>query len=331
MKSISVSELFNGHAEELALRWKAGRRGALRTLCVRQPEPPVAEGAPVDGDKGSAACSTLIGHLSLIHPSQIQVLGEHEAQYLTDLESDAYDSSVKRLFAVNPVCVILADGIQAGRKLVDEAERSGTALFESTLSGDEVVSSLAYYLARELAENVIIHGVFMEVMGAGVLITGASGVGKSELALELVNRGHRLIADDAPQFTRVAPDIVLGTCPHGLEDFLEVRGIGIINVRALFGDSAVKHEKYLRLIVNLVAMNDEELQKIDRLNGSKCKRQLLGVDIPEVTLPVTPGRNLAVLIECAARNQLMQTKGYDAVEDFISRQRAMVAENSGQG
>ena len=156
--------------------------------------------------------------------------------------------------------------------------------------------------------------------------------GKSELALELITRGHRLVADDAPEFSRIAPEIINGTCPPTLVDFLEVRGLGIINVRQLFGDSAVKSSKYLRLIIRLERLEKAELIDIDRLSGSYRMRKILEVDIPEITLPVAPGRNLAVLVECAARNHILRNSGYNSSEDFISRQaRHIGAQEPGDG
>ena len=156
-------------------------------------------------------------------------------------------------------------------------------------------------------------------MGTGVLITGDSSIGKSELALELLTRGHRLIADDATEFSRIAPDTLNGTCPEMLRDFLEVRGLGILNVRAMFGDSAIKQSRNLRLII--VLQDLEDAVKIDRLHGSRQIRVIQDVEIPEVTLPVGPGRNLAVLLEAAVRNHILISKGYDASEAFIERQK----------
>ena len=170
-----------------------------------------------------------------------------------------------------------------------------------------------------------LHGVFMDVLGMGVLIMGDSGTGKSELALELVSLGHRLIADDAPEFSRIASETISGSCPFGMNAFLEVRGLGILNVQALFGDSAIKKDKYLRLIVHLEQMTPERLRKIDRLQGDYRLRNVLGVDIPEIWLPVAPGRNLAVLLECAVRNHSLKIQGYNAADDFCEQQRQAMA------
>lgn len=168
------------------------------------------------------------------------------------------------------------------------------------------------------------HGVFLDVLGLGVLLTGESGIGKSELALGLINRGHRLVADDAVQLKRVGEDTIMGSCPELLQDFLEVRGLGILNIRVMFGDTAIKENKRLQLIVNVVEFNSQDLQNIDRLHGLYAQHNILGIDIPEVTIPVALGRNLAVLVESAVRNQVLRHTGYDACLEFASRQKQIM-------
>ena len=177
----------------------------------------------------------------------------------------------------------------------------------------------------EQPERVITkHGVFLDVLGAGVLLTGASGIGKSELALGLINRGHRLIADDAVNLHQTSHDTLIGKCPELLQDFLEVRGLGILNIRIMFGDTSIKPSKKLQLIVNIVSFDDEELKNIDRLHGMYRHCSILDIDIPEVTIPVAPGRNLAVLVESAVRNQVLINTGYNASQEFIKRQKALM-------
>jgi len=162
------------------------------------------------------------------------------------------------------------------------------------------------------------------VLGMGVLITGDAGVGKSELALALISRGHRLVADDAPEFAQVAPDILSGACPVLLRDFLEVRGLGILNVRAMFGDSAVRRKKDLHLIIHLKKMGDADLIRMDRLAGTQTLFPIQGVGVPHLTLPVTPGRNLAILVEAAVRHYTLRLRGYDAGTDFTERQARII-------
>ena len=158
----------------------------------------------------------------------------------------------------------------------------------------------------------------MEIISLGVLLTGESGLGKSELALELVTRGHRLIADDAPEFMRIAPDIIVGSCPPILRDFLEVRGLGVLNIREMYGDSSIKFSKYLRLIIHLTAIHSLSKSE-DRLASPQHTKNLLELEIPVIQLPVAPGRNLSVLAEAAVRNHLLNLKGYNAADGFIQR------------
>ncbi|HEX6614148.1 MAG TPA: HPr(Ser) kinase/phosphatase, partial [Rhodanobacteraceae bacterium] len=196
-----------------------------------------------------------------------------------------------------------------------------TPLWVSAKRGHEVLTFLQYHLARALARQVTLHGVFLEVYSIGVLITGASGTGKSELALELVTRGHRLVADDAPEFTLIAPDVIDGTCPDLLRDLLEVRGLGVLNVREMFGHTAVKPSKYLRLIVHLQPVNaGEEADAMTRLTGDTGWREVMDVKVPQITVPVAPGRNLAVLVEAAVRSHMLKSKGLDPAQVFIDRQ-----------
>jgi len=168
----------------------------------------------------------------------------------------------------------------------------------------------------------------MEVHGRGVLITGESSVGKSELALELISHGHRLIADDAPEFTRIGPDILDGRSPSLLKDFMEVRGLGILNIREMYGDNALKENKYLRLIIHLKRLNIEERALLNRLDGDHKTRSILGIDIPEIQIPVAPGRNMAVLVEAAVRNYILRSSGHDATEQLIALQKQAINEDT---
>lgn len=307
--NLTVSELVQRQRQTLALEWLAGEGGAYRAL---------------EGNAENDPSTLLVSHLNLIRPHRVQVLGTAECEYLRRLSQPAAEDVLTQLFEAQPVCVIVADGLPAAENLVRHAGRTDTPLLSSQLPSQKVVVDLQYFLAQIFAHHITIHGVFMEVMGAGILLTGESGVGKSELALELLTRGHRLIADDITEFALVAPDTLEGICPELIQDFMEVRGLGIVNVRALFGDSAVKLRKNLRLIVHLEPMQTEQVKASDRLRGLHRRRKILGVEIPEVTLPVALGRNMAVLVECTVRDHLLRLKGYDAVQDFEDLQRRMI-------
>lgn len=265
-----------------------------------------------------------VGHLNLIHPNRIQVLGPAEMNYLEQLRGDTRAEHLRRIFAAPPACLVVSDGLPVGAELSGPAEAAAVPLFSSPLADYKIISHLQYYLSNSLADRLTLHGVFMEVLGIGVLITGKSGVGKSELALELISRNHRLIADDAPEFRRTAPDILNGSCPPELSGFLEVRGLGVLDVRAMFGDSVIKPNKNLRLIIHLQQMSGEELAAIDRLQGNRQRQTILEVEVPQITLPVAPGHNLAVLVEGAVRNHILLLKGYNAAQSFIERQQRMI-------
>lgn len=312
---LTAASLFEIHGDRLGLRWEAGRQGASRAVQVDGSQ------APEDSPFGA-----WVGHLNLIHPNRIQVLGPAEMHYLDELGKNSHADTVKQLFDNRPACVVISDGLEVAQELKRMAERTATPLFSSNTPGHKIISHLQYYVSDSVADAIVLHGVFMEIMGIGVLLTGKSGVGKSELALELINRHHRLIADDAPKFRRIPPDTLNGTCPSGLSGFLEVRGIGVLNVRVMFGDSAIKSNKNLRLIIHLQRMNDEELAKIDRLQGSRQERTILEVDVPQVTLPVAPGHNLAVLAEGAVRNHILLFNGYNAAQDFVEKQQRLIRE-----
>ncbi len=234
---------------------------------------------------------------------------------------------MQKIVAQQPIALIVSKDQAVPADLREAADETETPLWVSAKRGHELLTFLQYHLARALARQVTLHGVFLEVYSIGVLITGASGTGKSELALELVTRGHRLVADDAPEFTLIAPDVIDGTCPDLLRDLLEVRGLGVLNVREMFGHTAVKPSKYLRLIVRLqpVGANEDNADAMARLTGDTGWREVLEVKVPQITVPVAPGRNLAVLVEAAVRSHMLKSKGFDPAQVFIDRQAQMVS------
>jgi HPr kinase/phosphorylase len=308
---IRVRDLHDALHERLNLAWVAGEAGAEKTLLSET----------IDASTGIIA-----GPLNYIHPNRVQVIGPAEDTYLNSLTPDSRYQALQQLFAEQPALVILVNGITGPPELVQMANDSAVALMRSPLPDSQVLDNLQYYASLFLSEKTTLHGVFLEVLGMGVLLTGDPAVGKSELALDLITRGSRLVADDAPEFTRIAPDIISGTCPALLREFLEVRGLGILNIRAMFGDSSIKRTKYMRLIVHLMRMSAEQISSMDRLSGAYTNRDVLGVSIPQVTVPVAPGRNLAVLVESAVRNHLLRLKGYDAAEVLIERQQQAILE-----
>ena len=302
---VTTNDLFVAEAGPLKLKWVAGEAGKTRLL-----EPMTAR------FPGMA----LVGHLNFVHPNRIQVLGEAEVAYLTRLDKKARAQALHDLFTCDKTsAVVVAKDRPVDADLIAAANHAGLALFSSSLPSPVVIDHLQYYLTRALAPRATVHGVYMEVMGMGVLITGESGIGKSELALELLSRDHRLIADDAVEFVRVGPDVLVGQCPTLLSDYLEVRGLGILDVRLMFGETAVRHKKKLHLIVRLESIQRQKMSKIDRLQAQQMTRTILDVEVPEVALFVGPGRNLAVLVEAATRAYILRMWGFDPLEDFMKR------------
>lgn len=334
---ITVTDLFKNHSQKLMLEWVAGQEGGKRIISPEESSlrPQNYATDELEGhNKNKSRPATiptnksLVGYLNLIHPHQIQVLGKIELNYLEGLRDISRQDAIRQLFNHQPACLMIAESQTPPTLLKRRCNEQSIPMFTTPLSSTKLTETLHYYLSNLFADVVVLHGVFMEVMAIGVLITGPSGIGKSELALELITRGHRLVADDAPQFSRIAPDIINGYCPELLTDFLEVRGLGIINVRELFGNNAIKSNKYLRLIIRLEPMDNDRLLKLDRLEGSYRTQRVLEVDIPEITVPVAPGRNLAVLVECAAHSHLLRMSGYNASQDFADRQRQLIQQTA---
>jgi HPr kinase/phosphorylase len=311
---LTAHDLFDSQATSLKLKWIAGRDGGNRLL-----EPATAK------YPGMA----LVGHLNFVHPNRVQVLGEAEVDYLKRLPRKDRAAQINALFScATTAAVVVANDAKPAPDLVRAADDTKLPLFASPLPSPVFIDRLQYHLTRALAPTITVHGVYMEVLGMGILITGESGIGKSELALELLSRNHRLIADDAVEFAQVGPDVLVGQSPGGaLSDYLEVRGLGILDVRTMFGETAVRHKKKLHLIVRMERLDKRRVRKLDRLQAQQLTRPVLGVDIPEVVLFVGPGRNLAVLVEAAVRSYILRMWGIDTLKEFMQRQQALIDRN----
>ncbi|MCE5181339.1 MAG: HPr(Ser) kinase/phosphatase [Betaproteobacteria bacterium] len=309
---ISVKHLFDETHEKLGLTWVAGLDGGTRLLAGEIIQKPTL---------------ALIGHLNFVHPNRVQVLGCAEMDYLRSLDHGALDQSINNLFSTELALIIVANNEPVPDPLFQAANRSQTPLFTSPQPSPYLMNVLNHYLTQALAESTSLHGVFLEVQGMGVLLTGESGIGKSELALELITRGHRLVADDVVDFYLVSPDTLEGRCPALLQDFMEVRGLGVLNIRALFGETAVKPKKNIKLIINLLKLSNLKISTQDRLQIEEFSETILGVEIPKVRIPVASGRNIAVMVEVAVRNHILRRRGINSTREFIERhERAMTDE-----
>ena len=312
MPRLSVQQLFDDRREKLQLTWVGGQRGASRELTQEALDRPGVG---------------LVGHLNLTHPILMQALGVSDLDYLNNQPAEARAESLNALCTGETLCIFLCDGADAPDFLIDACDQYATPLFLSQKQSRIFVNLLRPYLQRELSEITSSHGVFLDVLGFGTLITGDSQIGKSELALELISRGAGLVADDAVELYQVGPETIQGRCPALLRDFLEVRGIGVLNIKAIFGETAVRPRKTLRLIVHLERPTDEYFRTLDRLQTKSSATSILGVEIPTVTLAVVAGRNLAVLVEAAVRHYILQTRGYDSTKDFIDRHEEAMREH----
>ena len=306
MTQITVQQLFDDTEEKLGLGWVAGKAGGDKVLTSDTVQKPTL---------------ALIGHLNFVHPNRVQVLGCAEMDYLRSLSADALNQAIANLFSTELAAVIVANDEQVPKTLLETSDATQTPLFTSPQASPELMNFLRHYLAQVLAETTSMHGVFLEVTGMGVLLTGSSAIGKSELALELITRGHRLIADDVVELHQVAPDTLEGRCPAMLDGFLEVRGLGILSIRALFGEIAMKAKKNLKLIIHLEKPADTGMTDLDRLQMHASTEKILGIDIPKVRIPVAAGRNLAVLVEVAVRNHILHLRGINSTTQFIERQQ----------
>ena len=311
MPSISVRRLYQDNQSKLKLAWAAGTAGIDNRIGIEADKPLLA----------------LVGHLNFIHPNQVQVLGSAEVKYLNDLEASKIRTSLNELFGKTIAVVIVANDLAVPFLLRDYCHTHNVPLLTSKLESPYLMDVLRIYLQRALAASTVMHGVFLDVFEVGVLLMGKSGLGKSELALELISRGHGLVADDAVEIYRIGPETLEGRCPPVLRDFLEVRGLGVLNIRAIFGETAIRPKKPLKLIINLVSADDQLMQSLDRLSIQSEKQDILNVHIRKVSIPVAAGRNLAVLVEAAVRNFILQSRGMDSTKQFIERHTQVLKED----
>ena len=304
---ISADVLFEEHRPQLKWEWVAGLSASERRFDE------VAVRAARSG-------ADLVGYLNYIHPYRLQVLGEREVAYLTNATPEDCARRVSRIVTLEPPVLVVADDQQPPDTLLNLCERAGIPAFRTSQSAAQVIDVLRAYLSRHFADRTTMHGVFMDILGLGLMITGESGLGKSELGLELISRGNGLVADDAVDLFRVNQTTIEGRCPELLQNLLELRGIGLLDIRAIFGETAVRRKMRLKLIVHLVRRQTME-REYERIPYEPLTQDVLGIPIRKVVIQVEAGRNIAVLVEAAVRNTILQLRGINTFDEFVERQR----------
>jgi HPr kinase/phosphorylase len=304
---VSAEVLFEDFRKKLRWEWVAGLGASERRFDE------VAVRAARSG-------ADLVGYLNYIHPYRLQLLGEREVRYLTNATPADCARRIARIVTLEPPVLVLADGQQPPEALISLCERAQIPLFSTHESSAFVIDLLRAYLSKHFADRTSMHGVFMDILGLGVMITGESGLGKSELGLELISRGNGLVADDAVDLYRINQTTIEGRCPELLQNLLEVRGIGLLDIRAIFGETAVRRKMRLKLIVHLVRRETLE-RDYDRLPHEPLVQDVLGIPVRKVVIQVVAGRNIAVLVEAAVRNTILQLRGINTYDDFVERHR----------
>ena len=270
----------------------------------------------------------LAGYFDHFEPMRLQVMGNVEVSYLAKLSPAERTITFDRLFSYKIPALIISRDKKPDPECLAMAKKHNITLLRSKEATSSIVSSIITYLNAAMAPRITRHGVLMEVHGEGILLIGESGIGKSEAAMELIKRGHRLIADDAVEIRKISGTSLVGTAPELIRNYIELRGIGIVNVAKLFGMGAVRLDKKIDMVVNIVPWNTQEVY--DRLGLEDQHMDILGVRVPMYTIPITPGRNLAVIMEVAAINNRQRKMGYNSAVEFTEQINHHFEQNMGQ-
>ncbi len=299
-RRITIRELLSEQGKAAKIRLLAGEKGLDRYIDHPRMQKP------------SLAFAGYIEHLS---DYRLQVIGQTEMSYLATRTPEEQKQAIDAVFDLRLAGVVITRGQQPPDFILDAARRTDTPLMVSDYPSSTFMTNMLLFLSHRLAPVLYQHGVYMDIFGLGVLITGASGIGKSEIGLELISRGHRLIADDMVEFSRESPKVAVGRSPDALRYHMEIRGLGILNIRDLYGAAAITDTKRLSLMVELVPW--DQVAPEDRALGEDSETGILDVPIPRIPIPIRSGRSLAVLIEVATRNQLLKQRGIHSGEDFV--------------
>ncbi|NIQ38231.1 MAG: HPr(Ser) kinase/phosphatase [Proteobacteria bacterium] len=299
MSEVSGEDLFHDREYDLRLRLIAGSKGLKKKIRFSQVQ-----------KLGLA----FAGSTDFVQPFRVQVIGNSELSYFQTLRVEKRDEVIKRICGLRIACLVVTKNLEIPSLLVKESQRRRIPLFQTDLSTQELIERITKFLQDKLAPSTTVHGVLVDVFGVGVLILGGSGIGKSECALDLILRGHRFVADDLVFLYKRPPQNIFGCGVDTVKYHMEIRGLGIINVAKLFGVEAIRERKIVEMVVELVEW--ESSKEYDRLGFEEESYRVLGINLPMVKIPVTPGRNLASIIEVAARNHLLRVMGYDPGREF---------------
>ena len=310
MLTISVGELLKETAERLGLKLAAGEKGLSNKIATSRIQKPGL---------------LLTGLLEKLHSDRIQIFGKAEIDYMKSLPPDRLKAALKVLERVNTPCFIITRKQKPPAFLSSLAEKRKIPLLSTHLTTSLFIERFTKYLEERLAPMITMHGVLVDVLGVGILILGKSGIGKSECALDLITRGYRLISDDAVIIKRMPPTTLFGIASDIIRYHMEVRGLGIINVRDLFGITAIREKKQMDIVVELVKWDPDE--EYDRLGFEEGQYEILGVKLPFLKVPVSPGRSIATIVEVAARNQLLKIMGYHSAIEFNKDLDLAIREN----
>ncbi len=312
MNSLSVQELEQNREHHLELTLMAGRKGLKKKITHSQVQ-----------KMGLA----LTGFVQFINPERLQVIGNTEMAYFKTLTPEMQEKVIHQICSMPLSCLVITRGLEIPELLLRDANEEEIPLFRTNLRSFDFIERVTKFLEEKLASTSSVHGVLMDVYGVGVLILGKSGIGKSECALDLILRGHRLVADDMVHIQKRSPSSVIGSGFEVIQHHMEIRGLGIINIRSLFGVEAIREKKKIELVLELMEWDTH--REYDRLGFEEEKFSILGVELPMLRIPVTPARNLTTIIEVAVRNHLLKGMGYDSALEFEKKLLRKMEERGG--
>lgn len=312
MNNLIVQALEQSQEHHLELTLMAGRKGLKKKITHSQVQ-----------KMGLA----LTGFTQFVNPERLQIIGNTEMAYFNTLTPEMQEKVIHQICSLPLSCLVITRGLEVPELLLREADEKGIPVFRTNLRSFDFIEKVTKFLEAKLASTSSLHGVLMDIFGVGVLILGKSGIGKSECALDLILRGHRLVADDMVHIQKRSPSSVFGSGFEVIQHHMEIRGLGIINIRSLFGVEAIRERKKIELVLEL--MEWDAHREYDRLGFEEEKFSILGVELPMLRVPVTPARNLTTIIEVAVRNHLLKVMGYDSALEFEKKLLRKMEEKGG--